>query len=134
MTAGSELRICRAGCRDAARPLRHALDAFLHALKIEQTRREDIIVAVGEALSNAVEHGNPAGAVGTVELYAHTQGASTLIVEVFDRGSFIERAEGTPGRGFGLRIVRAIARAVSIDTADGTRISMVFDAPTVAAS
>ncbi|HEY4441621.1 MAG TPA: ATP-binding protein [Candidatus Elarobacter sp.] len=131
MSVPSELRIVRAGKLDAPRPLRHALDAFLHALRVEHERREDIIVAVGEALSNAVEHGNPAGN-GTVELYARIEPSETLVVDVRDDGTFIDREHGTPGRGFGLGIVRAIARAVSIDTANGTLISMTFDAPTAA--
>jgi anti-sigma regulatory factor (Ser/Thr protein kinase) len=128
VTDGSELRIRRDGQGDVPRPLRHALDAFLDAIKIEQTRREDIVLAVGEALSNAVEHGYRGSASGQVEIHARAQENDTLIVDVLDRGCFIERNDETPGRGFGLLIVRAIARTVSIDTENGTRVSMVFDA------
>jgi len=128
VTGGSELRISRDGQGDAPRPLRHALDAFLDALKIETGLREDIVLAVGEAISNAIEHGYCGGATGPVEIYARAPGNQTVVIDVLDRGRFIEREGGTPGRGFGLRIMRAIARSVSIDTQDGTRVSMVFDA------
>jgi anti-sigma regulatory factor (Ser/Thr protein kinase) len=130
----SELRIERAAGFDAPRPLRHALQAFLAAVEIDPQLRDDIVLAAGEALANAVEHAYDAQQTGTVRLHAYQPDAQTLVVDVFDRGVFVAREGGTPGRGFGLRIVRAIARSVSIDTEGGTRISMVFDAPQQRAS
>lgn len=127
MTGNSELRINRA-TGDPSTPicLRHALAAFLNAVDIEEPLRDDIVAAVGEAIANAVEHAYPAKE-GLVELHASIDGENTLLVDVFDRGAFIDR-DVREGRGLGLRIVRAIARAVSIDTEGGTRIRMVFDA------
>ncbi len=126
MTGRSELRINRdTGDAGTPKALRHALGAFLSALQIEPPLREDIIIAVGEALANAVEHAYRTGNSGTVELHATTDAEDTLLVDVFDRGAFIDR-ELREGRGLGLRIVRAIARAVTIDTEGGTRIRMVF--------
>ncbi|BDE06413.1 hypothetical protein WPS_16890 [Vulcanimicrobium alpinum] len=69
---------------------------------------------------------------GEVELYARTGAGATLLVDVVDRGRFIERDGGTPGRGFGLRIVRAIAREVTIEPNGGTSVRMVFDVPRLA--
>lgn len=132
MTGGSELRINR-DTRDRGTPkaIRQALGAFLTALRIESPLREDIIIAVGEAIANAVEHAYDTDDPGTVELHALTDAQNTLLVDVYDRGAFIER-NLREGRGLGLRIVRAIARAVSIDTEGGTRIRMVFDTGTPA--
>jgi anti-sigma regulatory factor (Ser/Thr protein kinase) len=110
----------------APRPMRHVLMSLLTALNIEDPRRSDIILAVGEALANAVEHAYADGEAGTLELTAQADAGSTLVVEVADRGQFIER-EGTPGRGFGLRIVRNIAREVVVRRDDGTRVTMTFD-------
>ena len=127
VTGRSELRINRdTGDPGTPKALRHALASFLSALQIEPPLREDIITAVGEAIANAVEHAYGTREAGTVELHASTDGADALLVDVFDRGAFIER-EVREGRGLGLRIVRAIARAVSIDTEGGTRIRMVFN-------
>jgi anti-sigma regulatory factor (Ser/Thr protein kinase) len=126
VTAGAELRLARTADVHAPRPIRNALAAFLAALDLEQVVREDILVAVGEALANSVEHAyldDP----GTVELHARAEDATTLMIDVLDRGHFHDR-ELTPGRGLGLRIVRAIARKVHVDTDGGTRISMIFDA------
>ncbi len=128
MTGRSELRVNR-DTADASTPaqLRHTLDAFLKALDIEPALRDDIIIAVGEAIANAVEHAYETKEAGRVELHVTTDDDNTLLVDVYDRGSFIDR-ELREGRGLGLQIVRAIARAVSIDTEGGTRIRMVFDA------
>ena len=49
----------------------------------------------------------------------------TLAVDVFDRGKFIERAP-RPNRGFGMKIVKAIAQDVSVDVGDGTHVRMIF--------
>ncbi len=129
MTGKSELRLNRT-TGDPSTPicLRHALAAFLNAVDIEPPLRDDIIVAVGEAIANAVEHAYTVPSDdGIVELHASTNDENTLLVDVYDRGAFIDR-DLREGRGLGLRIVRAIARAVSIDTEGGTRIRMVFDA------
>jgi anti-sigma regulatory factor (Ser/Thr protein kinase) len=133
MTGTSELRLNRA-TGDPSTPicLRHALAAFLNAVDIEPPLRDDIIIAVGEAIANAVEHAY-ADDGGSVELHASIDGSNTLLVDVFDRGAFIDR-DLREDRGLGLRIVRAIARAVSIDTEGGTRIRMVFDASGAAMS
>ncbi len=127
MTGQSELRINRdTGDPGTPKAIRQALGAFLNALQIESPLREDIIIAVGEAIANAVEHAYETRDPGTVELHATTDAENTLLVDVYDRGAFIDH-ELREGRGLGLRIVRAIARAVSIDTEGGTRIRMVFD-------
>lgn len=129
MSGGCELRLYRAAKPDVVRPLRHALRGFLDALELEDDLRDDVLTAVGEALANAVEHAYDAREPGSVELFVRTQpeAAETLLVDVVDRGSFIER-DLRSGRGLGLRIVRAIARTVSIDTEGGTRVQMTFDA------
>jgi anti-sigma regulatory factor (Ser/Thr protein kinase) len=128
VTGRSELRISRpTGDPSTPKALRHALSAFLNAIDIDSPLRDDIIIAVGEAIANAVEHAYGAQEPGTVELHVTTDADNTLLVDVYDRGAFIDR-ELREGRGLGLRIVRAVARAVSIDTEGGTRIRMVFDA------
>jgi len=122
------LRINRAtGDPTTPKALRHTLAAFLSGIDLDPSLREDVIIAVGEVIANAVEHAYAQGDPGMVELHARTDEKNTLLVDVFDRGAFIDR-EVREGRGLGLRIVRAIARAVSIKTKGGTRIRMVFDA------
>jgi anti-sigma regulatory factor (Ser/Thr protein kinase) len=107
--------------------MRHALAAFLKALDVEPDLIEDILMAVGEALANAMEHAYGGDPAGIVELFADIGPEGQLTVDVCDEGRFIER-EPRAGRGFGLRIVRNVARAVSIEFDGGTRIRMQFDA------
>ena len=126
MNARGELRLQRSAKGDSARALRHALASFMSAADIDADCIDDVITAVGEALANAIEHAYPNGSGGQIEIAAAFEGRDRVVVEVTDHGAFIERAERA-GRGFGLRIVRQIARDVQIDTKRGTTIRMTFD-------
>jgi serine/threonine-protein kinase RsbW len=125
----SELRLrCPAQSRYVA-PVRRALAGFLQALEFERQRLEDITTAAGEALANIVEHAYASGVPADeryLELYVKFERAK-LSVEISDSGTFIKRRP-LPGRGFGLRIIRAIAKQLTIDTSAGTRVRMTFSA------
>jgi serine/threonine-protein kinase RsbW len=124
----SELRLrCPAESRYVA-PVRRALAGFLQALEFERQRLEDVTTAAGEALANIVEHAYASGVPADqryLELHAKLERAK-LSVEVSDNGTFITRTP-LPGRGFGLRIIRAIAKQLTIDTSSGTRVCMTFN-------
>ena len=126
MSVPSELRIRCLAQPSAARPLRHAVAAFLAALGVDGDVKDGIVTAVGEAVANSVEHAYVGRSLNDVELYAHFVDASTLAVEVCDYGCFIERGERA-GRTFGLRIVRAIADSVQVESNGGTRLHMRFN-------
>lgn len=125
MEGCNELRLNRVAQRKAARPMRHALASFLTALEFDPDLRDDIVTAVGEVVANALEHAYDETSFGNIELYVRVGDDDTVAVDVLDHGQFIER-DRQPGRGFGLGIVRAIARTVAIDTGDGTRVRMIF--------
>jgi hypothetical protein len=122
----AELRMTRTASRANVRPMRHALRSFLEALELGTDTVDDVLTAVGEVLANAVEHAYVDGASGSVEIYARADEGAILEVDVRDSGSFIDRTERA-GRGFGLRIARAIARNVEIDRSRGTRVRLTFD-------
>jgi serine/threonine-protein kinase RsbW len=126
---GSELCLrCPAQSRYVA-PVRHALAAFLQALEFDRHALEDVTTAAGEALANIVEHAYSRSAKSAsryLELRATVAPNGTLALDVADAGRFIER-KALPGRGFGLRIIRAIAGRLTIDTSEGTRLRMTFD-------
>jgi anti-sigma regulatory factor (Ser/Thr protein kinase) len=131
MTGYSELRINRLARREAARPMRHAVAAFLEAAGcVDQEASDNILTAVGEALANAVEHAYEGVEENQVELFARLERDNTLAVDVYDRGTFINRAP-RPGRGFGMRIVEAIAQAVTVNVDNGTHIRMIFNVPVI---
>ena len=133
MTGYNELRLNCIARREMARPMRHAVAAFLAASGCcTDDVSDDILTAVGEALANAVEHAYEGQAENEVELFAQLgRDRNTLAVDVFDRGTFIERSEPRPGRGFGMRIVESIAKAVTVDHAGGagTHVRMIFAVP-----
>jgi serine/threonine-protein kinase RsbW len=129
MTGFSELRLNCIARPEVASPMRHAVAAFLAAAGCtDREAQDDILTAVGEALANAVEHAYAGVEESEVELFARLEDAQTLAVDVFDRGRFIERAP-RPGRGFGLRIVEAIAKSVTVDIGNGTHVRMIFAVP-----
>jgi anti-sigma regulatory factor (Ser/Thr protein kinase) len=123
---GSELRLNRDSAASGVVVIRHALSAFLDAVSIDEETRDDILIAVGEAVANAVEHAYEGKGVGAIQVHARVDDVRTLAVEVIDRGEFIAR-DRREGRGFGMRIVRSVARAVAIETDGGTRVHMLFD-------
>jgi anti-sigma regulatory factor (Ser/Thr protein kinase) len=101
--------------------------SFLEAIGIVGPLMEDIVVAVGEAVANAIEHAYASAAPGEILLSARAAEDGTIVVDVVDRGTFKER-EKVLGRGFGLHIAGSIARTLTIDTSSGTCVHMVFDA------
>jgi anti-sigma regulatory factor (Ser/Thr protein kinase) len=129
--SASELRLSRPARSRAIAPIRRALRAFLEALAFEGSALDDITTAAGEALANAAEHAyvQDTARRRDVELLARFE-RGELSVEVSDAGRFIERSP-LPGRGFGLRIIRAVAYQIQIETSRGTRVRMLFPGPLV---
>lgn len=126
MSGVSELRLFQEAQSRSVAPLRHALFGFCEALQFSGDAVDDIVTAAGEALANAVEHAykdQPAKSP-TIELHARFE-CGDLALDIVDRGKFVER-EPLPWRGFGLRIMRAIAQHITLDTSDGTRVRMHF--------
>ena len=129
MMGYSELRLNCIARPQAARPMRHAVAAFLAAAGCTDSEAsDDILTAVGEALANAVEHAYEGVEENAVELFARLEKNHKLAVDVFDRGKFIKRP-ARPGRGFGMRIVEAIAETVTVNVEDGTHVRMIFSVP-----
>lgn len=125
MTGFSELRLNCVAHPASASPMRHAVAAFLAAAgRVDEDTCDGILTAVGEALANVVEHAYSGVTQNDVELVARLE-SDSLAVDVFDHGTFAEH-EPVSDRGFGLRIMRAIARSVTIDIGNGTHVRMVF--------
>jgi anti-sigma regulatory factor (Ser/Thr protein kinase) len=125
----SVLRVrCPAQSRFVA-SLRHALASFLRAHGFAGQQLDDVTTAAGEALANIVEHAYTAAAAEVdryIGLRANVDAQGTLALEVYDGGAFVERRP-MRDRGFGLRIIRAIAGRLTIDTSNGTRLRMIFE-------
>jgi anti-sigma regulatory factor (Ser/Thr protein kinase) len=120
-----ELTLERPALVHSAKPMRHALAAFLSALDVPEIEQVDVITAVGEALANAVEHAYRDSEVRDVSLRARLDSDGTLAVDVVDGGRHVPAVQQID-RGFGLRIMRAIAQSIKMDAADGTALRMFF--------
>jgi anti-sigma regulatory factor (Ser/Thr protein kinase) len=91
----------------------------------------DVLLAVNEALANAVEHAY-AGTSGNVDLAAgYDVDQDTLSVTVEDHGRWRPPTAGADKRysqrGRGFVLMRALADDLAIDaTAEGTRVSLTW--------
>lgn len=106
-------------------PTRAALREWLAAVGIDQEKAQEVLVAAGEAVTNAIEHGHRNEHDGTINLRA-TSVADQLQLTVTDTGSWKpEQSAGNSHRGRGIAIMRAFMEEVSIlpDTA-GTTVRM----------
>jgi anti-sigma regulatory factor (Ser/Thr protein kinase) len=120
-----ELKLERSAVPSASRPMRHALAAFLTALDVSDAEQTEVITAVGEALANAVEHAYRGASVGDVSLRARLDGDGSLAVDVIDRGHYGPSVRQID-RGFGLRIMHAVAQSITVDASDGTSLRLFF--------
>jgi anti-sigma regulatory factor (Ser/Thr protein kinase) len=123
---------------------RDRFDRWLHDLRWPGAQREDLVLALSEAVSNSVEHGyqirtGPARrdlVVGTVEVRARLlvegNGTRRIALTVRDRGRWRRPVAPARFRGHGLSIIRACADELSIDgDADGTTLTLITRAAPV---
>lgn len=106
VSSRSELAERRAGIRNWVN--RHA----------EGQTADDVVLACGEAIDNALEHGTPPI---SVNINVGTDEVLSIIVR--DTGNWRVSA-AVPPRGLGLPIMMALMDNVSVDTTHGTAIRL----------
>ena len=91
------------------------------------TLHHDVLLAVNEALANAVEHAYP-GSSGIVDLLAqHDPVGDALSITVQDYGSWRPPTPTGSMRGRGLLLMRALADDAVVETSsDGTLVRMTW--------
>lgn len=117
---GPDLRLRLPSRPDVLRPLRATLRRWLHAAGAGEDEAQDVLVCVGEACSNAIQH---AGAAGKqFELEAHIDDHEVR-VSVRDQGSWRPPRKTDWGRG--LSIMEQVMDDVQVERTDnGTLVSM----------
>jgi serine phosphatase RsbU (regulator of sigma subunit)/anti-sigma regulatory factor (Ser/Thr protein kinase) len=101
-------------------PLRRRLRAWLARRGFERAERDEILLAISEALNNSIEHAY-GDARGTVWLRVDDDG-ETLRTTVRDRGNWRAGPSGVD-RGRGLEIMRAVMDRAEVETTpEGTEV------------
>jgi anti-sigma regulatory factor (Ser/Thr protein kinase) len=89
--------------------------------------RDDVELAVTEAVGNAVLHAFGGRDDGVIMVRAEIDGPNRLVVEVADCGSGITKHARSSRAGMGLPIIGALADSVEVQSGQGgTRIVMRF--------
>lgn len=130
-TDNNSFAVQLAAVPDHLRTSRHELAQWLRDVRVPVHRLHDISLAVGEAVTNAIEHGSRLDASQVVSVQAFVQD-EILNVTVDDPGCWSNPAEPpiTPSqhRGRGLFLIHELANKVDIhNSPHGTRVTMQFD-------
>ncbi|MEW9532426.1 SpoIIE family protein phosphatase [Microbispora sp. NPDC049125] len=106
-------------------PVRTALRQWLGKLDIAPRLLQDVLVAVGEACANAIEHGHRHSPGHEVRLTASAT-ADDLHLAVTDTGRWrTPRPHANPHRGRGIYLMRTLMQDVTIESgAVGTTVTM----------
>ena len=113
--------------------VRDRLHAWLTALTnpaVDPSRAQDILLAVGEAVTNGIEHGSHCDPRRTVSLEAFIRD-TTISVTVADSGRWSGDSSASlrsDRRGRGLTLMSGLAdRVDTVRDRWGTRVTMLFD-------
>ncbi len=110
---------------DQLAPSRNALRGWLNQAGLGPDDINDVLIATGEAVANAIEHGHRDRPEGTVSLSA-TALVDRLQVTVTDNGTWKTPGEGAgANRGRGIVLMRGLMEDFSIDSGDaGTTVNL----------
>jgi serine/threonine-protein kinase RsbW len=126
MTGGPQpdVRLVLPAQPEAAGIARHVVGGLLPG-DLDGRRREQVLVAVSEAVTNAVLHGHRDGAVGTLELLGRVAD-EVLELRFIDPGRGMIPRLGGRGLGIGLSIVAAAADTMEVRGGDELRITFAL--------
>lgn len=109
---------------------RDKLREWLASVAVAPDRELDILVATGEAVTNAIEHGSLSEASRTVSVEAFLR-QETVSVTVSDTGRWVGDSSASlrsRRRGRGLTLMNGLTdRVDTVRTAAGTRVTLQFD-------
>jgi PAS domain S-box-containing protein len=104
---------------------RRALRVWLGSAGADPDTINDLLVAMNEAVTNAIEHAYRPGETGTVHLDADLDTSGVLRIAVRDNGRWLHTGSSPAHRGRGLKLMRALADAVDVVTGtEGTTVRL----------
>jgi signal transduction histidine kinase/CheY-like chemotaxis protein len=108
---------------------RHRLADWLTSIAVDPCRVLDILLATGEAVSNAIEHGSDGDSLRTISIEVFVRGR-TVTATVSDTGRWSGDSSASQRSlrgGRGLTMINGLADHVkTVRTAHGTRITLTF--------
>ncbi len=109
---------------------REQLRDWLHTIVVAPHRETDILLATGEAVTNAIEHGSRKEPRQTVSIEAFVL-QDTVVITVSDTGQWVGDSSASlrsRRRGRGLTLMSSLADDVeTLRTPAGTRVTLRFD-------
>jgi anti-sigma regulatory factor (Ser/Thr protein kinase)/anti-anti-sigma regulatory factor len=108
------LTLERLAVRDSLAPMREAFTGWLGRFGPVEDDRQNLVMAVSEAVTNAIEHAYPPGRPGPVRLVANVLPDGFLDVNVADRGRWQEPGTDVEGRGHGLLVIGQLADVMEV--------------------
>jgi anti-anti-sigma factor len=101
-------------------PIRRAVTAWTAAAGLPAETAEDLQLALGEALANAVEHAYAGAGAGECSYQVSREVDGVIRVEVCDTGTWRRPPEDRGYRGRGLELISALTTDVEVVHAPGT--------------
>ncbi|MBV9513689.1 MAG: SpoIIE family protein phosphatase, partial [Mycobacteriaceae bacterium] len=122
------LRIEEDAVADRLAVVRHRLTAWLRAIGMPDRRIADVVLAVGEACTNCIEHAYSERPLGAMRVEADVDG-DEINISVDDFGSWRTPTAEPNSRGRGLLLIRELSDVSQVDsTGAGTTVAMSFTA------
>jgi len=110
--------------------VRHRLRDWLSGVGVDPRRESDILLATGEALTNAIEHGSGVDPRKTVSIEAFVRGR-TITATIVDAGQWSGDSSASLRslqRGRGLTMINGLADGVKTTrSAGGTQVALNFE-------
>ncbi|HEX4250897.1 MAG TPA: ATP-binding protein [Pseudonocardia sp.] len=110
--------------------IRAEVRGWLAPLRLTEGARQDLVLAVSEAVSNSIEHAYlPATADADVELSFWTD-TQSVHIEITDHGGWRDPSSRPTGRGLGIPLMQRLTESVLIHYgARGTRVLLSHALP-----
>jgi anti-sigma regulatory factor (Ser/Thr protein kinase) len=131
------LRLALPALPVSAGDARHALDLWVQNLKPTQPERNDLLLAISEAATNAIRHAYPEGTEGAAFRLDAEISDDRLLVVLTDDGVGLGASSSNPGLGMGLPLLGTLAETLMLvgppERSRGLEVRMWFAFASLAA-